>query len=56
MTIGGSVEPGQKLGELQVFVDGQLRDTIALTAVRPVERLSLGGIFRDLLEKLFMAG
>ena len=30
--------------------------SIDLTAAQPVERLSLGGIFRDLLEKLFMAG
>ena len=55
-SVEAPVEPGQKLGELQVFVDGQLRDTIDLTAARPVERLSLGGIFRDLLGKLFMAG
>ena len=47
---------GQKLGELQVYVDGQLRDTIDLVAAQPVERLSMGGIFKDLLGKLFMAG
>lgn len=50
------VEQGQKLGELQVYVDGQLRDTIDLVAAQPVERLSMGGIFKDLLGKLFMAG
>jgi len=49
------VESGQKLGELQVFVNGELRDTIDLIADQPVERLSVGGIFKDLLEKLFMA-
>ena len=50
------VEAGQKLGELQVYVDGQLRDTIDLVAAAPVERLRLGGIFKGLLGRLFMAG
>ena len=55
-SVEAPVEQGQKLGELQVYVDGQLRDTIDLVAAQPVERLSMGGIFKDLLGKLFMAG
>ena len=55
-SVEAPVEQGQKLGELQVYVDGQLRDTIDLVAAQPVERLSMGGIFKDLLCKLFMAG
>lgn len=47
---------GKSWAELQVYVDGQLRDTIDLVAAQPVERLSMGGIFKDLLGKLFMAG
>ena len=55
-SVEAPVEQGQKLGELQVYVDGELRDTIDLVAAQPVERLSMGGIFKDLLGKLFMAG
>ena len=54
--VDAPVEAGQKLGELQVFVDGQLRDTIDLVAAAPVERLHLGGIFKGLLRRLLMAG
>lgn len=50
------VEAGQKLGELRILVGGETRDVIDLVAAQPVERLRLGGIFRDLLSKLFMAG
>lgn len=55
-SVEAPVEEGQTLGQLQVYVDGVLRDTIDLVACQPVERLSVGGIFRDLLDKLFMAG
>ncbi len=55
-SVEAPVEQGQKLGELQIFVDGELRDAIDLVAEKPVERLSIGGIFKDLLGKLFMAG
>ena len=55
-TVEAPVEEGQKLGQLQVLVDGQLRDTIDLVASQPVARLSVGGIFQDLLERLFLAG
>ena len=55
-SVEAPVEQGQKLGELQVYVNGELRDTIDLVAAQPVERLSVGGIFKDLLGKLFLAG
>ena len=55
-SVEAPVESGQKLGELKVFVNGELRDTIDLIASQPVERLSVGGIFKDLLGKLFLAG
>lgn len=54
-SVEAPVEPGQKLGELQVYVNGELRDTIDLVAAQGVERLSVGGIFKQLLGKLFMA-
>ncbi len=55
-SVEAPVEERQKLGELQVYVNGELRDTIDLVASAPVERLSVGGIFKDLLSKLFLAG
>ena len=55
-SVEAPVENSQKLGELKVYVNGELRDTIDLIASQPVERLSVGGIFKDLLGKLFLAG
>jgi D-alanyl-D-alanine carboxypeptidase (penicillin-binding protein 5/6) len=54
-TVEAPVEEGQKLGQLQVYVDGELRDTIDLVASQSVERLSVGGIFQRMLEKLFFS-
>ena len=55
-SVEAPVEAGQKMGELQVYVGDELRDTIDLIACRGVERLTVGGIFKALLRKLFLAG
>ena len=49
------VEQGQRLGEMAVFVDGTLRDTVPIVAAQSVDRLSLPGIFSQLLHRLLMA-
>jgi len=49
------VEKGQKLGELTVTVGGQVRQTIPIVAGEEVPRLTVPGIFKDLLDRLFMA-
>ena len=49
------VEAGQKLGELVVSVDGQVRQTIPLVADAAVERLTLPRIFLKFMNTLFMA-
>jgi len=49
------VEAGQKLGELTVTVGGQTVCTLPITASQAVPRLTVGGIFMDLLGRLFMA-
>ena len=50
------VEPGQTLGQLEVYVGGELRDTIPILASQGVDRLSVPGIFSRMLSKLLMAG
>ena len=50
------VERGQILGKLEVYVGGTLRDTIPILSSQPVERLSIPGIFSQMLSKLLMAG
>ncbi len=50
------VEQGQTLGQLEVYVGDELRDTIPILASRPVDRLSIPGIFTRMLSKLLMAG
>ena len=55
-SVEAPVEPGQKLGELAVYADGELADTIDLVAADGVERLSLGGIFKRFLNTLFLQG
>lgn len=49
------VELGQTLGELEVLVDGQMRETIPLTATQGVARLTIPGIFLRLLRQITMA-
>jgi len=50
------VEPGQRLGEMQVRIDGQVQDTVPIVAAHGVERLSVSGIFAQMLRRIFMAG
>lgn len=50
------VEQGQTLGQLEVFVGDELRDTIPILASQGVDRLSVPGIFGRMLSKLLMAG
>ena len=49
------VEAGQKLGELTVTVEGQVKETIDIVSAQEVGRLTTFGIFRDLLQEFFMA-
>lgn len=49
------VEQGQKLGEMTVTVAGEVKETIPIIAAEGVERLTVWGIFQDLLARLFMA-
>ena len=50
------VDQGQTLGELQVYVGDELRDTVPILASQGVGRLSVPGIFSQLLSRLLMAG
>ena len=50
------VEPGQKLGELKVLVDGEQVDAIDLVAAEEGPRLRIGGIFKRFLNTLFLRG
>ena len=52
--VAAPVEEGQKLGQLDVYVDGTLRESIDLVASAPVERLSVGALFKGLLQRLFL--
>ena len=49
------VEEGQTVGELEVLVDGTLRESIPLVASQGVERLTISGIFQQMLRRLTMA-
>ena len=53
-SVEAPVEPGQKLGELKVLVDGEQVDAIDLVAPQEVPRLSIGGIFKRFLDTLFL--
>ena len=50
------VERGQILGQLEVYVGDELRDTIPILSSQQVDRLSVSGIFARMLSKLLMAG
>ena len=54
-TVEAPVEAGEQLGELQIFVNEELRETIPLNAPSAVERLTTGGVFFQILHRLFMA-
>lgn len=50
------VDPGQTLGEFQVYVGEQLRDTVPIVAAQGVERLSVPGLFSQLFRRLLFGG
>ena len=50
------VEQGQILGKLEVYAGSTLRDTIPILSSQPVDRLSIPGIFSQMLSRLLMAG
>ncbi len=50
------VEQGQILGQLEVYVAGEPRDTVPILSAQQVDRLSIPGIFTRMLSKLLMAG
>jgi D-alanyl-D-alanine carboxypeptidase (penicillin-binding protein 5/6) len=49
------VEQGQTIGQLEILVDGTLRETIPLIASQSVARLTISGIFQQMLQQLMMA-
>lgn len=49
------VEQGQKLGEMVVLVNGEVKETISIVAANGVKRLTVPGIFTRFLRRLFMA-
>ncbi len=49
------VEAGQQLGHMTVRVNGEVRDTVPIVAAEAVPRLSLPGIFSQLLRRMLMA-
>ena len=50
------VDPGQTLGEFQVYVGNELRDSVPIVAAQGVDRLSVPGLFSQLLRRLLFAG
>ena len=50
------VEQGQTLGQLEVYVGEELRDTVPIVSAQPVDRLTVPGIFSRMLRQLLMAG
>jgi len=50
------VEQGQKLGEMKVTVGGEVKQVIPIVAGEAVQRLTIPGIFKSLLDEFFMAG
>ena len=51
-SVEAPVEAGQRLGQLRVLVDGEEYQVIDLVAAASVERLTVGDIFRNLLNTL----
>ena len=49
------VDQGQSLGQMEVYVGGELRDTIPIVSAQQVDRLTVPGIFGQLLRQLLMA-
>jgi len=50
------VDPGQTLGEFQVYVGNELRDSVPIVAAQGVDRLSVPGLYYQLLRRLLVAG
>lgn len=50
------VDPGQTLGEFQVYVGDELRACVPIVAAQGVDRLSVPGLFSQLLRRLLFAG
>ena len=50
------VEQGQTLGQLEVYVGEELRDTVPIVSAQQVDRLTVPGIFGRMLRQLLMAG
>jgi len=50
------VEEGQTLGQLQVYVGDELRQTIPIVSAQQVDLLTIPGIFSQMLRRLLMAG
>ena len=53
--VAAPVEAGQQLGHMTVRVGDEVRDTVPIVAAEEVPRLSLTGIFSQLLRRLLMA-
>ena len=49
------VEEGQTLGQLEVYVGDQLRDTVPIVSAQSVDRLTVPDLFSKLLRQLLMA-
>jgi len=49
------VEQGQTLGQLEVYVGEELRDSVPVVAAQSVDRLTIPGIFSRMLRQLLMA-
>ena len=49
------VDPGQTLGQLEVYVGEELQKTIPIVAAQGVDRLTVPGIFSRMLRQLLMA-
>ncbi len=54
--VAAPVDQGQILGQLEIYVGEELRDTVPIISAQQVERLTFGDIFSNLLSRLFMAG
>ena len=52
--VAAPVEAGQKLGEMTVRVDGEVKDAIPIVAAEAISRLSVGSVFSRLLRALCM--
>ena len=60
LTLAGDLEApvdqGQTLGQLEVYVGDELRDTVPIVSAQQVDRLTVPGIFGRMLRQLLMAG